>query len=129
MSKGKLTNYLRTYRKRAGLTQRELAFLLGLKARGPISEIEKRRRVPLLRTALALAVIFRIPVEVLFSGMCECIASEVDGRAEKLASELTSKVGTKKRCEYHTTRKLQWLQARCSSAATHGPEGPASPRA
>ena len=67
----KLKNYLRAYRKRAGLTQREVAFLLGVKARGPV--IEKRYRMPLLRTALALGAIFGIPVEELFSGMCESI--------------------------------------------------------
>lgn len=129
MSKGKLTNYLRAYRKRAGLTQREVAFLLGLKARGPISEIEKRRRVPLLRTALALSTIFGIPVEELFSGMCDSIGTEIEERLDKLTSELASKVGTKKTSEYHTARKLAWLRARRGSIPVHESANEASPRA
>jgi len=100
-----------------------------LKARGPISEIEKRRRVPLLRTALGIATVFGIPVEELFSGMRAPIASEVDGRLEKLASALASKVGTKQRCGYHTARKLEWLRARCGSAVPHGLPSETSPRA
>ena len=45
------------------------------------------------------------------------IAGEIDERLDKLTSELTSKVGTKKRSEYHTARKLAWLRARRSSVA------------
>jgi transcriptional regulator with XRE-family HTH domain len=117
MPKGKLTNYIRVYRRRAGLRQQDLASLLGFKGRGPISDIENRRRTPCLRTALALATVFGVPVEELFPGMREGIASEAKVRLRKLASALGSKVGKKERCGYRTARKLQWLMARCGSAA------------
>ncbi len=118
----KLPNYLRTYRKRAGLSQRDLAFLLGVRARGPVSEMEKRRRMPLLRTALALEVIFGIPAGELFAGMRESTASDIDARVDKLAAQLGSKVGTNKRHEYRTARKLAWLQARRGSFLAHDPQ-------
>jgi transcriptional regulator with XRE-family HTH domain len=120
MASGKLTNYLRAHRKRAGLTQRELAFLLGVKARGPVSELEKRHRMPLLRTALALAVIFDVPVEELFSGMRQSVASDISARLEKLGSELAPKVDANKRHEYRNARKLAWLEARRGSSTLDG---------
>ncbi len=119
MSKGKLTNYLRTFRKRSGLTQRELAFLLGVRARGPISSLEKCHRMPLLCTALRLAAIFQIPVEELFAGVSESVATEVTERLETLASELSAKVGKDKKHEYRIARKLAWLRARRNSVAIH----------
>lgn len=112
MGTTKLTNYLRTHRKRAGLTQRELAFLLGVRARGPVSEMEQRHRVPVLRTALTLEVIFGVPASELFAGMRESIAEEVDQRFEKLACELAAKVETDKRHEYRDAHKQQWLESR-----------------
>ena len=42
----KLENYLRTYRKKSGLTQREVAFLLGCQNGAQVSRYEKRRRLP-----------------------------------------------------------------------------------
>ena len=125
----KLTNYLRAYRRRAGLTQRELAFLLGVKNHSPVSEIEKRHRAPMLRTALALEAIFGVPVGELFAGMREPIAREIEQRVNKLASDLTSKVGTEKRRDYHTARKLSWLQVRRGSIASDEPTNQASARA
>jgi transcriptional regulator with XRE-family HTH domain len=122
MSTIKLANYLRTHRKRAGLTQRDLAFLLGVNARGPISEIEKRHRVPLLRTALSLEAIFEIPAAELFAGMRESVGEEVNVRCRKLASELTPKVGTKTRHEYRSARKLAWLESRRGSSRPDDPQ-------
>jgi len=122
MSTSKLTNYLRTYRRRAGLSQRELAFLLGVSVRGPVSEMEKRRRMPLLRTALALEAIFGIPAGDLFAGLRETITSDIEERVDQLAAQLGSKVGTNKRRDYHTARKLAWLEARRRSFAIHEPQ-------
>jgi transcriptional regulator with XRE-family HTH domain len=91
----KLNNYLRAHRKRAGLTQREVAFLLGLKARGPVSELEKRRRVPLLRTAMTLEAIFGIPVSELFPGMRQAMNADVEKRITEFATLLKVKVDRK----------------------------------
>jgi transcriptional regulator with XRE-family HTH domain len=123
-----LNNYLRAQRRRAGLTQREVAFLLGLKARGPVSELEKRHRVPLLRTALALEIIFGVSAGELFAGMRESIASEMQARLETLSSELVPKVANK-RYAYQTRRKLAWLAERRASAVLDEPQPQASARA
>lgn len=71
MASHSLQNYLRMYRKRAGLSQDEVAFLLGVKSGAKVSRYERRRRVPPLETALAYEAIFRIPVRELFLGTYE----------------------------------------------------------
>src|SRR2546429_9576493 len=68
MATHKLENYLRTYRKRSGLTQREVAFLVGCRNGAQVSRYEKRRRLPPLRTALACEAAFGVPVAELFAG-------------------------------------------------------------
>src|SRR6266849_8010241 len=110
----KLNNYLRAHRKRAGLTQREVAFLLGLKARGPVSELEKRRRVPLLRTAVTLEAIFGVPVSELFPGMRQAVHTDVEKRLEEFTTQLKAKAD-KKNDAYKTARKLTWLSQRLAS--------------
>lgn len=58
--------YLRTHRRAWGLTQSELASLLGLSSGTQVSRIEKSKRAPGLATALACQVIFGISPAELF---------------------------------------------------------------
>ncbi len=127
MPNPKLNNYLRVCRKRAGLTQREVAFLLGLKARGAISELEKRHRVPLLRTAVTLEAIFGVPVSDLFPGMRLAVDADVEHRIEEFAKLLKAKAD-KKSDAYKTARKLAWLRERRAVTTLHGPQPQTSPR-
>src|SRR5438094_361491 len=84
----KLENYLRTYRKRSGLTQRDVAFLVGCRNGAQVSRYEKRRRLPPLRTALAFEAAFGIPVSVLFAGLREVAGRAVGERLGALKSKL-----------------------------------------
>ena len=68
MASRKLPNYIRPHRKRLGLSQQDVAFLLGWEDASQPSRYEHSLRIPALRTALALAVIFQVPVYDLFSG-------------------------------------------------------------
>jgi len=88
MSSSPLTNYLRTNRNRLGLSQEEVAFLLGFK--GPdkgvkVCRDEKFARVPNLQTALAYEVMYGKPVRELFAGLYEQIEKEVAERAKILS--------------------------------------------
>lgn len=67
--KKKFHCYLRTYRRRWGFTQVELAHLLGCKSGPMISRIEQGKRRPSLRIALACYIIFDVPPHELFPGM------------------------------------------------------------
>jgi transcriptional regulator with XRE-family HTH domain len=56
--KQRLQCYLRPYRRRWGLSQKELARLLGWKSGTTVSRLEQGKRQPTLRIALACFVIF-----------------------------------------------------------------------
>lgn len=61
-------NYLRTYRKRARLTQEDVGFILGSKSGAVISRHERFKQTPDLQTLLAYEMLFRTPVRNLFDG-------------------------------------------------------------
>src|SRR5712691_6823475 len=114
MSTHKLENYLRAYRKRSGLTQREVAFLLGCENGAQVSRYEKRRRVPPLRTALACEAVFGVPVAELFGGMSDNVSKAIAKRIMGLRSRLQAKSGvSNKKSEARLTeQKLRWLEGR-----------------
>ena len=58
--------YLRTHRRVWGLTQRELASLMGFKSTTHLSRIENGKRAPTVEVALACQVIFGIPPSAMF---------------------------------------------------------------
>lgn len=84
----KLDNYLRMYRKRAGLSQDELAYLLGVKTGTVASRYERFRRTPTLETALVCAVIYDVPVKELFAGVTDKAKKTVTHRARVLKNRL-----------------------------------------
>lgn len=114
MATHKLENYLRTYRRRSGLTQREVAFLLGCETGAQVSRYEKRRRLPPLATALACEAVFGVPVAELFAGVRESAVKAIGKRVVELRSKLQA-VGSapQKKSEARLTeQKLRWLDTR-----------------
>lgn len=83
-----LESYLRTHRKRSGLSQDDLAFLLGSASGAKVSRYERRTIQPKLETALAYEAIFRIPTRELFAGLYQKVEIEVVARAQVLGREL-----------------------------------------
>jgi transcriptional regulator with XRE-family HTH domain len=86
-------SYLRTYRKRGGLTQDEMAFLIGYQSGTKVSRFERLARQPNLETALACQVVFGIPAHKLFPGMFAEVEKTVTERARMLASRLKANPG------------------------------------
>lgn len=86
--KKKLDCYLRPYRRRWGLTQAELAALLGRKTGAVISRLEQYGRRPSLEAAYALEIIFgTAPIE-LFPGLHAKVKKNVIARVRNLYDEL-----------------------------------------
>lgn len=83
-----LSNYLKTYRRRAGLSQDELAYLLGGETGTTVSRHENGKRLPTLDTALAYELILGAPVRDIFAGETETLHKTISDRAEKLAKKL-----------------------------------------
>ena len=84
MASHKLSNYVRMYRRRIGLSQDEVGFLLGKKSSAHISRYEHFCRVPNLESALALSVVLQVAPRELFAGEYRKIAEEVCEQAERL---------------------------------------------
>ncbi|MCE5311430.1 MAG: helix-turn-helix transcriptional regulator [Acidobacteriales bacterium] len=89
-----LTNYLRTYRKRSGLTQDEVAYLLGLVSGSKVSRYELYRRIPNLETALTYEAIFRTPVRELFAGLFAEVEKKMLKRVGRLGKKFLAKPET-----------------------------------
>jgi len=79
-----LPHNLRSERRRAGLSQRDVAVLLGDRTTSKVSRYERRRRLPPLRMALAYEAILGKPVSELFAGTYTPIREEVARRARQL---------------------------------------------
>ena len=97
MASPRLENYLRTYRKRSGLTQREVAFLLGWKNGAQLSRYEKRHTLPPLRTALAYEAIFKIPVAELFAGVRNSVDQDIRTRVDTLVAPAAHRTDARSR--------------------------------
>lgn len=79
-----LPNYLRANRKRLGLSQDEVAFLLGTQSGAKVCRYERFVREPTLETAFAYEVIFQRPARELFRGLYQEIEQKVAARAKAL---------------------------------------------
>jgi transcriptional regulator with XRE-family HTH domain len=86
----KLDNYLRTYRKRSGFSQDELAYLLGAPDGAKVSRYERTSREPNLETLLAYEAIFGVPPKQLFAGRTAKVERAVTRRARLLARRLSA---------------------------------------
>jgi transcriptional regulator with XRE-family HTH domain len=103
----RITSYLRTHRKRGGLTQDEMAFLLGCRSGTKISRFEHLARHPNLETALACQVVFGIPAHELFPGIYAEVEKIVTERARLLSEQLKAR----REQDRSRLRKLATLRA------------------
>lgn len=92
--------YLRTHRKIWGLTQEELASLIGFGSATQISRIENGKRAPRVESALACQVIFGIPPKEMFPHAYALVEERVMRNVYKFhlaLSKTTSLSGLRKR--------------------------------
>ena len=87
----KLENYLKTYRKRAGISQREMDFLLGARGGSKTSRYEHFKRTPNLETAFACEALFHAPARELFAGVYARAERRTILRARLLRKRLLAK--------------------------------------
>jgi transcriptional regulator with XRE-family HTH domain len=77
-------NLLRVVRRRLGLTQRELAFLLGYDSESQVSRIENGSRMPFLAEALIIELVFGVPAVRIFPQVREVVGERVGQRVKAL---------------------------------------------
>jgi transcriptional regulator with XRE-family HTH domain len=112
----RLKSYLRTFRRRFGFTQKELAFLIGIKSRTAISRIEGAKRRPGLNALYACAFIFDTPPPELFPDIISELHEAMLDRANELHETLQGNPSK-------TTRiKLDFLEKMISRLDTERPD-------
>ena len=92
--------FVRSHRRKWGLTQVELARLVGLSSRSAVSRIERAERVPTTATIIACGIIFGIAASDLFPSLHEEIGETVQLAVTALQEELadqSDKVSIRKR--------------------------------
>jgi transcriptional regulator with XRE-family HTH domain len=107
---------VRTYRKRSGLTQDEVAFLLGCESGTKVSRYERYTRKPNLETLFGYELLFGAPGRELFAGTFEKVEKRISNRAQLLTRKLSRATPDKM-----ATRKLQILEA-ITSGSGGGPD-------
>jgi transcriptional regulator with XRE-family HTH domain len=108
-----LHNYLRTYRKRSGLSQDEVGFLLGVRHGTKVSRYERSARTPGLDSVLAYELVFGVPARRLFAGIFRKVETVTIRRAKALIRRLSP--ATRNAL---AARKLALLQAIASGSAS-----------
>ncbi len=115
-----LASYLRSNRKRSGLSQREIAHLLGYPDQGPVSRHERLRCVPPLLIALSYQAIFRVPISDLFPGVYETTRLKIEERLAKMGRDL-EQCSTKGHNAAMIARKLEWMWERQNPEQSDSP--------
>lgn len=108
----RLSNYLRTFRKRSGLSQREIAFLIGSHSASRVSRYEQSGRLPNLRTEIAFEAVFQASASELFGGLFDETARAVRRRAGILVRKLSQGAA-----RAGTERKLRALRSMLGGSA------------
>ncbi len=101
-----LPHYLRTFRRKSGLSQAEVAFLLGSESGSRVSRYERFHRMPGLEIAIAYAVVFQAPMSELFAGLHDQVADGIRDRAQVLRRRICATADTGFR-----SRKLLSIQS------------------
>ena len=83
-----LHNYLTMHRKRAGLSQQEVARLVSIRTDAAVTRHELGHRLPSARVLMAYEILFGEPAAKLFAGYYAGVESELQDRAKKLLREL-----------------------------------------
>src|SRR5262245_10514346 len=86
MTQKTLASHLRFHRRKTGLSQLEVARLIGYVSEDAIVRHEQATSIPPLLVALAYEAIFRVPIAKLFPGMYELAEQGIEMRLESLES-------------------------------------------
>lgn len=111
MTPDQIASYLRTHRKKSGLSQRELASILGFLSEIQISRHERSVTIPGLLIALGYEAIFRAPISEIFPGLYQTVEASIEERLAEMEKNLQQST-TKGRKASSIARKLEWLWER-----------------
>jgi len=106
-----MASYLRTHRKRSGLSQQDIATILGTLSRNQVGRHERSLGIPLLLAAIGYEVVFRTSLEDLFPGIYETVRHSVERQLADFEEQLQQSTA-KGREASAIARKLEWFNER-----------------
>ena len=87
MSKIHILNRIRRYRAERELSQKDIAYLLGLKTTSQISRYERGKSLPDTRNFIKIGIICRRPSEFLYPELMRKLREVIFKREEKLKKQ------------------------------------------
>jgi DNA-binding XRE family transcriptional regulator len=107
-----MASNLRYHRKQSGLTQRELADIVGTLKDHQVTRHESGKATPSLFAAIGYHVVFRIGFADLFPGLYEAIQQNVERNLLEFQRRLEKSVPMNPRAMEKTAQQLVWLRTR-----------------
>lgn len=108
MSPEQMGNYLRSHRRMSGLSQEELADLVGYLTRSQVSRHEQSAAIPALVIAISYEVVFRVRISEIFPGLYRTVEARIEEQLAKLENQLHES-SAKGRNAAFIARKLEWI--------------------
>lgn len=103
-----MASYLRSHRKRSGLSRRELADVLGVIDTHQIGRHERGTFLPTLLVAVRYEIVFSTPISELFPAVYEALRHDIEERLAALEADLQQS-SIKGRGAARIARRLEWL--------------------
>jgi transcriptional regulator with XRE-family HTH domain len=110
--------HLRTLRKRSGLSQKEVAHILGSCSGAAVSRHERSNSLPDLLTALGYEAIFKVSISELFPGLYRTVEAGIEDRIAALEDEFHQS-SVKGRSAIPIAVKLEFFEGRKNGDSTH----------
>jgi transcriptional regulator with XRE-family HTH domain len=104
-------SYLRYHRKKIGLTQKELAEIVGSLGPRQVAKHEKFQATPSIIAAIAYHVVLKASIAELFPGLHESVRYGVEQRLAEMEDRLQQSTA-KGREANDIARKLVWMEER-----------------
>ena len=96
--------FLRTCRRAAGLTQREVTCLLGFDSRFQLSRVERGEQIPKLEQALRYEYLFGVPITNMVPRLCDQVRNGLWEDIELQLDTCDAAKGAKAKRKYDTLR-------------------------
>jgi transcriptional regulator with XRE-family HTH domain len=96
---------------RSGLSQKELAQILGFRSGVPVSRHERAESVPDLLTAFGYEAIFRVPIVQIFPELYDTVEAGIEERLAKIEDELGQSTARGRKA-VPVARRLEFLCGR-----------------
>ena len=90
------TNYLRLHRRKRGLTQEELAYLLGYQSGAKISRLEQAESAQVLSLGFTFELLFGVDAREIYPALYDAVRQTVSQRLRELGIRLQATRPTQK---------------------------------